>query len=330
MPHFSNNHLQKVEMQLLGVPHHYEDMLVSASLTGVTILKKAKFKSRHAGSKEIIQKPVEGLMLRKSDQMEIDRLKKCKKKKKAVIVDGLLTVKKINKERKYTINKKEISHRIRNMVNQMAGEKKLFFWTITFPEKTNDDTAFILLNKWLTRLRQEKMLRSYLWISERQKNGTIHFHIAIHQRICVQKANKFMRACIMHSINNGEINYSRIEAKNYNGVDISKNRKTRRVTNFAQKKNEKSLINYITKYVSKNNESFNHLAWHSSRDYSNLITAVRFTDKEYERVIFKQSISGEITFESEWFVFYKWIKEPPEILMRYLASTNQKALALLN
>ena len=317
-------------MQLLGVPHHYEDMLVSASLTGITILKRAKYKSRHAGSKEIIQKPVEGFMLRKNDQLEIDRLRSAKPKRKKVIVKVVSDQRAVSKPKKFTINKKEISHRIRNMVNQMAGEKRLFFWTVTFPEKTNDDTAFILLNKWLTRLRQEKMLRSYLWITERQKNGTIHFHIAIHQRLCVKKANRFMRASIMHSINNGAINYNRLDAKNYNGVDISKNRKTRRVTNFAEKKNEKNLISYITKYVSKNNEAFQHLAWHSSRDYSNLVTAVRFTDKEYTKVIFKESLSSEITFESEWFVFYKWKTHPPDQLLNYLASTNQKALALLN
>jgi hypothetical protein len=317
-------------MQLLGLPPCHKDMLVSASLTGITILKKAKYKSRHAGSKEIIQKPIEGFMLKKNDMLEIARLKKVKCKKKKPIVSNSVMPSKPVKAKQFIINKKEISHRIRNMVNQMAGEKKLYFWTVTFPEKTNDNTAFILLNKWLTRLRQEKMLRSYLWITERQKNGTIHFHIAIHQRICVQKANKFMRASIMHSINNNEISYSRTDAKNYNGVDISKNRKTRRVTNFAQKKNEKQLISYITKYISKNNEAYSHLAWHCSRDYSNLITAVRFTDSEYEQVIFRQSVSQQITFESEWFVFYKWIKEPPNIIMSYLASANQTALNLLN
>jgi hypothetical protein len=317
-------------MQLLGVPHTHNDMLVSLSLTGVTILKQGKYKSRHAGSKDIIQKPIEGLMLRKNDALELERLAAIPQRKKKVINPDSASVKKEKSARTYTINKKEISHRIRNMVNQMKGEKKLFFWTVTFPVGASDDAAFILLNKWLTRLRQEKMLRSYLWITERQKNGTIHFHVAIHQRICVKKANKFMRACIMHSMNKGEITWSREAAKNYNGVDISKNRKTKRVTNFAEKKNQRSLINYITKYVSKNNEAFSHLAWHSSRDYSNLIIAVRLTDTEYQQVHFKSGIADKITCESEWFIFYKWKVEPPDTLVKYLSHANQTALALMN
>ena len=35
----------------------------------------------------------------------------------------------------------------------MKGEKLLYFWTISFPINTTDDTAYILLNKWLTRIK---------------------------------------------------------------------------------------------------------------------------------------------------------------------------------
>ena len=142
-------------------------------------------------------------------------------------------------------------------MNQMRGEKMLYFWTITFPENTTDDTAYILLNKWLTRLRTEKMLKEYLWVGERQENNTIHFHMVINQKMNVQKANKYMRASIMHRINKGEIIYDRIAAMRYNGVDIAKDRKTKRVTNFAKQNKEKSLSNYLTKYVTKNNRTFN-------------------------------------------------------------------------
>lgn len=317
-------------MQILRVPFHYEDMTAQATMTGITVLNSGKFKQRHGGPREIVQKPVDGLILRKNDLLERNRLINLKqvKSKRKPKSDNPGQSKKV--QRNYTINKREVTHRIRNYVNQMQNEKKLYFWTITFPAGTSDDTAFICYNKWLTRVRKELNLRSYLWITERQTNGTIHFHIAIHQRLCVKKANRFMRACLFTSIDNKEIVYTREAAKNYNGVDIAKNRKTKRVTNFAQKKSAKTLVNYLTKYITKNDGKFTHLAWHSSRDYSNLITSIRLTEKEFEESGIKNYLLPDAIFQSEWFTFYRWYKEPPPDLIKYLAFINQKALSLLN
>jgi hypothetical protein len=216
------------------------------------------------------------------------------------------------------------------MVMAMRGEKQLYFWTITFPLNTNDDTAFILLNKWLTRLRQEKMLRSYLWVSERQENGTIHFHMAVNHRMDVKRANKYMRASIMHCINDGSINFSRDQATKYNGVDISKNRKTRRVTNFARGKNARHLTSYLTKYVTKNDSKFKHLAWHSSRDYSNLVISVRFTCREIEASNALKLVSSEKILEGQYFKFFRWAKSPPPDLIRYLSQLNAGLLSYLS
>lgn len=134
----------------------------------------------------------------------------------------------------------------------------------------------------------------------------------------------------MHCINANEINYSRTEAIKYNGVDIAKNRKTRRVTNFAQSKNRRKLTSYITKYITKNNSEFTHLAWHCSRDYSNLIIGIRFSENEYDQISIRAALDTEITYSNEWFTFIKWKGEPPEKLKEYLAFANQNALSLLN
>jgi hypothetical protein len=138
-----------------------------------------------------------------------------------------------------------------------------------------------------------------------------------------------MRACLFTSIDNKEISYSRTDAKNYNGVDIAKNRKTRKVTNFAQKKSTKTLVNYLTKYITKNNGKFTHLAWHSSRDYSNLITSIRLTEKEFNESGIKNYLSPDAIFKSEWFTFFRWKDLPPPDLIKYLAFINQKAMSLL-
>lgn len=317
-------------MQLLDIPPTHNAMQASISFTGLTRLKKADYKARHGGFKEIVQIPSQGFILKKNDTESARRKKELSLKTKH---RKALVITKAKVERRppeYVVNKKEVSHRIKNFVNQMPGKKMLFFWTVTFPVGTSDDIAFICLNKWLTRLRAESMLKSYIWVSERQQNGTIHFHLAIHQRMDVKLANKYMRASIMHCINANQINYSRVEAMRYNGVDISKDRNKKKVTNFAEGKNQRKLISYITKYVTKNTGTFQHLAWHSSRDYSNLIIAVRLTNSEFLQVVNSGYLNEIICFEGEYYEFYTWKKEPPPELLSYLKFVNNKALALLN
>jgi len=320
-------------MQLLEIPTITEDMTVSLSMTGVTILKQSKFKARHQGATDIVQIPKGGFIIR--PKKSVDKKPKRRVRKLTNVENSKETEPKITTERipKYSIDKQQVNHRIRGFVNQMKGEKMLYFWTITFPEKTTDDTAYILLNKWLTRLRQERMLKEYLWIAERQTGerltdkskaptNTLHFHMVINQKMNVQKANKFMRASIMHCINKGEINYSREAAMKYNGVDIAKDRKTRRVINFAKQDKQKALSNYLTKYVTKNDSKFIHLAWHSSRGYSNLITAVRFTWSEYQKGKCESLLNQDKAIEHEYYTFRRWKGSPPIDLLKYLGNLN--------
>jgi len=205
----------------------------------------------------------------------------------------------------------------------------MYFWTVSLPKGTSDAIGLILLNKWLTRLRQEKMIKEYLWISERQQNGTIHFHMIINRKMCVQKANRFMRASIMHCINQREIEFSRDQAKKYNGVDIAKNRKTKRTINFAKGKNQKSLSNYLTKYVTKNSTTFQQLAWHNSREYSNLVTAIRFTAREWYSSKQQHQVNKDNPIISEYYTFFRWQNDPPIELLTYLANINNHVQDLL-
>lgn len=311
-------------MKYLELPTTLEDMTVSLSMTGVTILTKSRYKVRHAGLTDLAQAPTRGFIPKEVTTSKIKRKKpkvKCDKVSEASEV-----IKSVPNEKfpKYRIDKKEVSHRIKGYINQMKGEKMLYFWTVSFPEKTTDDTAHILLNKWLTRLRHERMLKDYLWLSERQENGTIHFHMVINKKMNVQQANKYMRASIMHSINKGEIQYDRIAATRYNGVDIAKDRKTRRVTNFAKQNKERSLSNYLTKYVTKNDSLFTHLAWHSSRGYSNIITAVRFTYNEYQKGNCEMLLDHDRELKGEYYTFRAWKGSPPKDLLMYLGLLNQE------
>lgn len=327
-------------MTIIDVPNNINALVNSVSLTGVTVLKDNKYKARHAGYKVVEQVPTKGFRLIKKPPANKQKKKVKPKECKKVFEFTQATAQAVKKVFSYKVNKKEVSHRIRNMVNQMKGEKRLFFWTVTFPSGTSDDTAFVCFNKWLTRLRRDLNLRSYIWVAERQDGkrlddkdkmatGTIHFHIAIHQRICVQKANKFMRACLFTCIDNNEINYSREAAKNYNGVDIAKDRKTKKVVNFALQNKSKSLVTYITKYVSKNKGEFPHLAYHCSRDYSNLVICFRATAQEFTKVDWNTRLKVEPIFENEFIIFYGWITGPPKVVSDYLAFVNQTIIHLV-
>lgn len=294
----------------------------SISMTGITSLTKTRYKQRHSGCKDIVQLASKGFVTL-AQYKTLYPQEFIKKKAKRKLDTGAPKKKGIQTQiRQYRVNKKEVSHRIKGFVNAMKGEKMLYFWTVSFPLKTSDDTAHILLNKWMTRLRQEKLLKEYLWIAERQENGTIHFHIVINHKMDVRKANKYMRASIMYSINTGEIKYTREQAAKYNGIDIAKNRKTKRVTNFAKKKSERSLSNYLTKYVTKNDTGFSHLAWHSSREYSNLIIAVRCTTSELLKSGILDQTNQLNPLTGEYYIHYNWKSHPPMQFTRYLEFVN--------
>lgn len=309
-------------MKYLDLPTTLEDMTISLGMNGVTMLTKSRFKARHKGLTDIVQVPRHGFIM-KPKKVVVKKVRKgntrLPNKVKKSIEDPKPQRVKIPK---YHIDKTTVTNRIKAYVNQMKGEKMLYFWSISFPNGTQDDTAYILLNKWLTRLRTERMIREYLWIAERQENNTIHFHMVINHKMNVQLANKYMRASIMHSINKGEIVYDRIAAMRYNGVDIAKDRKTKRVTNFAKHNKQKSLTNYLTKYVTKNNSTFTHLAWHSSRGYSNLITAVRFTMSEYQKGRTEQLLDNDTPIIHEYYTFRRWKGSPPKDLLTYLGLLN--------
>jgi len=62
-----------------------------------------------------------------------------------------------------------------------------------------------------------------------------------------------------------------VETEIYNGVDV------KRVKN-----GRKTLIGYLTKYVTKNDIEFYRLPWHCSRDISRLFISINFIGKEEE------------------------------------------------
>lgn len=230
------------------------------------------------------------------------------------------------KERKYKINKQKIRSRLLTHINCQRGYKQLYMLTITFPPMVGDDIAYKLLNLFFTEARQQHLLKSYLWVAERQKNGTIHYHVAITHYVKIQALNCIMRDNIKKYIRKGLIAWTQSEAHLYNGCDLAKDRQSGRITNYADVRNKKLLGAYITKYVTKNTEEFKHLAWHNSRDFSAI-----FLKQAIELAILKKIHASAIEmlsapFVNDYCATHFWNTRPPNWATSKLYSINDSIL----
>lgn len=278
---------------------------LAVGLTGITQLKAITFKSRFTGSKtHIIDR----------DGKPLPKIKRPSEIKKSQPGSA---------KKNYSVNKSRIRHIILNWINSQRGTKQLYFFTITFPPCIQDNLAYSLLNSWLTTMRTSARLRNYLWVAERQQNSTIHFHMALSERLNITYANSVMRNLLHYSIRQQKLNWSHTSATRYNGVDIAKNRKTRRVTNFAKENSKRNLSSYLTKYISKSETKFQRQAWQCSRQLSALFTHYTMTLEEFENEYLDYIDQNECLIQCEFFNFFRWAKSPPDKLRQLLCGINQ-------
>ena len=236
----------------------------------------------------------------------------------------LMQLNKIEKIKKtFRLNKKKIRQKIEAFANIEQSKKTLFFWTVTFPALTTDDECFKYFNIWLTRLRHDNLLHSYIWVSERQEIGTLHFHILINERISVVKVNEYMRTTLMNVYINNPNHWQNYNPEKYNGIDIAKNRITRKITNFADKKSKNSLRKYLTKYVTKNETSFNRLVWHCSRDISALFTHIIVEPCEEKLIDVLTSMAYNFRAIDTYFAYFGFSSDLDEKLLQPLYNANQ-------
>jgi len=184
---------------------------------------------------------------------------------------------------RYRVNKSKVRKRAIAFSRLKKSRKNFYFYTITFPSQLPDNQCFECLNIALTRLRKEKYIQDYLWVTERQKNGTLHFHMLTNDYFSVRTLNNFVKASLIYKLNRKEFSYDRTKIENYNGVDIMKNRTTGKVINLAKQKDNKLIISYITKYITKNEGEFSRLPFHSSHTISKLTN--KYLIDQYEAQI---------------------------------------------
>lgn len=288
--------------------NYTDELSISAGLTGVTILKSNILHSRFSGSKTLTVSP-KGCLIPKE--------KKPPTKKKPI---------KSGCSRIYTVNKKRVVNILQNFVNAMEKKPSLYFYTVTFPIGCSDNTAYLSLNSWLTSLRTGYNLVNYLWIAERQLNKTIHFHIAIKEYLPIKEVNNLMKKSLHNAIRKGRLKWNHFACSKYNGVDIAKDRATKKITNFALESKENSIAKYMTKYMTKTEDTFQRQAWQSSKSLCNIFTKYNMTFDEFESLLLNCIEPDYPLFDTEFYLFYKWKKNPPSEIKQMLKVVNRKAL----
>lgn len=194
----------------------------------------------------------------------------------------------VEKKENRKINKAKVQGKIYALFNLKISRKFIAFYSVSFPIDMSDNVAFDIWNLWLTHLRKYYGLTNYLWVTERQKNKTIHFHMLTNQFLPIKNVNRTMANIIDNKVKNGFCSWGNSSVSSYNGVDVDsiynskRHRKTGKELNPTQVRNW--LQKYVTKYVSKNNESFEHLCWHCSRSVSQLFTSTVILFSERERL----------------------------------------------
>lgn len=245
------------------------------------------------------------------------------------------SVKTEEKERKlYGLRKTKIRNKILNFFSLNKSKKFCAFYSISFPIGISDEIGYKLLNTWLTRCRKELGLRSYLWVAERQKNGTLHFHLITHNYMPIRKANDFMKAALYTQWEKGLINCKEEIILNYNGCDVDnlyqskKNRHNGKRLNKIQ--SQRKLSMYLTKYISKNDTKSERLPWHCSRDISALFISINYQDVSSLEIaqLVADNPEAVTIYDKEYFTMYYFKFIPDDFHFVDLQELNEIAFRL--
>lgn len=243
------------------------------------IQEKNKIELNLNSEKSLIQLEKEKENLKNEKDFEESFLKIPKEKEKD----------KEKNKKTYKLNKKKIRKKCLAFGSLEQSKKFLGFYSISFPLGILDQIARKILNIFLTKLREKFNLNNYLWIAERQKNKTLHFHLLTNQKMPIKEVNKEMAKTIDYYVSKKQASWGNSSFEKYNGVDLSysgkktkfyENKKSEKKENF--KKNIKFLTKYLTKYITKQNQEWEFLPQHYSRSISNLATGYLLDTEEAE------------------------------------------------
>lgn len=219
-------------------------------------------------------------------------------------------------EHEFKLNKPKLRGKILAYANLHKSSKFMAFYSISFPKGLSDQTIRKIHNTVLTRLRKRNDRFSYIWIAERQRNGTLHFHVLTNTFFNVRIVN-YMYAKAIHNqlMKNPESGIS-FDYKKYNGCDVKK------VISIP------ALSKYLVKYVTKNNDKMNGLLWNCDSSVSALVTHLYLTEDEFNqianKIIYMFTKDIKTSFENSYISFdiYNYGSYRPKIIFDTLKMVN--------
>lgn len=172
----------------------------------------------------------------------------------------------------YKLNKSKVRNKIHAWEQVLKNRQSFKFITISYPKSFSDLNCKKALNTFLTRCRKIRRNFNYLWVAERQKNGTLHYHILTTDYFNIRLINRYMAKTIDNIIQRSDESWGNSSLEKYNGVDV------RNVSN------SKSLIGYVTKYITKNDTEIKGCVWNCSSKISQLFTKINLTQEEWNKI----------------------------------------------
>lgn len=188
------------------------------------------------------------------------------------------------KSKLYKLNKSKVRAKLTALFDLPPCRRFMAFYSISFPQGNSPESISRVFNKWLTWLRKNYNIDLYLWVQELQKNKTVHYHMFTPHNLPIKIVNRAMAMIIENEVKGGLMKWGNSSFEMYNGVDVDsiynskRHKKSGKILNPAQIR--EWLSKYVTKYVTKNFETFTSLAWHCSRLVSRLFTSTIYEFKE--------------------------------------------------
>lgn len=325
----SKNILIKIFLILLGIDVIFANGIKSSGNMRIAISGQSIVFLKHRGTVNLFyggtgtKNKTEEITIKIQENQEITEAK-----------ENFVEEKEEVKEKKpLKMNKKKFRKKAEAFANLEESKKFIGFYSISFPKGLDDMSCKRCLNTWLTKLREKYKLSNYMWVAERQKNKTLHFHLLTNQKMPIKAVNAEMAKTIQYVLEKSQLNSINYDRERYNGVDLAYAGKRNSFNDQKKPKKEqtkenriKFIARYMSKYMSKENEGWPFLPCHYSRSISALATGFVldyieqiWTEKE---LIPNSSIA--YYYNSEYYEIVILEEFLPETLLKRFYNHNQK------
>ena len=153
----------------------------------------------------------------------------------------------------------------------------------------------------------------------------------------IREVNKEMAQVLKHYEEKKLLSFGNSSYDKYNGVDLSYSGKPRKNSNKkymytkqTTQQRQKFISRYITKYISKQDESWEFLPNHWSRSISALNHGVRLNQEEEKiaiDLILSPNFEGKI-ISNDFCMLYLFKDELPKVLIKRLLDENERVYKL--